>query len=201
MTSSTSAAVGPVPHPAPFEAGRPFSSGRASSLLSAIFHLLVNLPLGIAYFVLLVTGLALGAGLLITLLGIPILVGTGWLVRTLGNIERARINGFLGMALRDPYRPAAPATGWIARLSAVGKDPATWRDFLFLILRLPMGIVTFTVTVTSWSLALGLLLSPVADGVGVFRLDVVFWVSDGPLGVTCATLAGGGVRVRAGGVT
>ena len=117
--------------------------------------LLLNLPLGIVYFVLLITGVALGAGLLITLLGIPILIGTGWMVRTLGNFERARLNGFLGTTLRDPYRPAAPEAGWIARLFAIGKDPATWRDFLFLMLRMPMGIFTFTVTVATWSLALG----------------------------------------------
>jgi signal transduction histidine kinase len=64
-----------------------------------------------------------------------------------------------------------------------------------------MGIVTFTVTVTSWSLALGLLLSPVAYWVGVFRLDFVFWVSDGPLGVTIATLAGVVMLVLAVGIT
>jgi signal transduction histidine kinase len=167
----------------------------------AIVHLLVNLPLGVAYFTLLATGVSLGLGLLITLLGIPVLIGTGWLVRALGNIERARINTFLGTTLRDPYRPAAPEAGWIGRLFAVGADPAVWRDFLFLILRLPMGLLTFTVTVTIWALGVGLLGSPVAYLFGVFRMNFGDFVFDGPLAVVLATLAGVVVLVLAVGIT
>lgn len=150
----------------------------------------MNLPLGIAYFTVLVFGVALGLGFLITLLGIPILIGTAWLVRALGNLERARVNAFLGTTLRDPYRRATPEAGWIARLFAAGTDPATWRDFLFLILRLPMGLLTFTVTVTIWSLAIGLLLSPVTYLFGVFRMNFGNFIFDGPLAVLIATLAG-----------
>ena len=140
MTTSTSTTAAPIPRPAPLEAGPLFSGGVVASTWFAFIHLLLNMPLGIAYFVVLVTSVSLGIGLLITLIGIPILIGTGWMVRTLGNIERARMNVFLGTTLRNPYRPAAPDTGWIARLFAIGRDPATWRDFLFLMLRMPMGI-------------------------------------------------------------
>jgi hypothetical protein len=157
----------------------------------------VNLPLGIVWFTLLIFGLSLGAGLLITLLGIPVLVGTGWLIRAAGSFERTRINlflgtDFLGTTLRDPYRPPVEGTGWIARLLAIGKDPATWLDFLFLMLRLPMGIVTFTVVITAWSLAIGLLLSPISFLFGTFRLDIFFglWVLHGPFAVMLATLSG-----------
>jgi signal transduction histidine kinase len=196
MTSSTSSTAAPMMQPAAL-----FSGGVLSSTWFAFIHLLLNLPLGIAYFVLLVTGVSLGAGLLITLIGIPILIGTGWMVRTMGNIERARMNGFLGTALRDPYRPAAPETGWMARLLAIGKDPATWRDFLFLMLRLPMGIVTFTVSVATWSAAIGLLGSPVSYWFGVFRLQFGDWIFDGPLAVMIATFAGVLMTLLAFGIT
>lgn len=199
MTSS-SAAVDPLPHE-PFEGGRLFSAVSVSSTFLALIHLLVNLPLGIAYFTVLVSGVSLGAGLLITLLGIPILVGMGWVVRAFGNIERARLNAFLGTSLRDPYRSIAPESGWIARLFAIGADPATWRDFLFLILRLPVGILTFTVTVTIWSLGLGLLFSPVSYLFGVFRMTIGSYVIDGPVAVVFATLAGVVVLVLAFGLT
>jgi signal transduction histidine kinase len=200
MTSSSSV-VGSVSRQAPVADGRLVGAGSVSSLFLAIVHLLVNLPLGVAYFTLLVTGVSLGLGLLITLLGIPVLIGTGWLVRALGNIERARINTFLGTTLRDPYRPAAPEAGWIGRLFAVGADPAVWRDFLFLILRLPMGLLTFTVTVTIWALGVGLLGSPVAYLFGVFRMNFGDFVFDGPLAVVLATLAGVVVLVLAVGIT
>ena len=42
-----------------------------------LVYLLLAMPLGILYFVILVTGYALGAGLIITLIGIPILVTMG----------------------------------------------------------------------------------------------------------------------------
>jgi signal transduction histidine kinase len=186
MTSSSSSAV---------------NSGWASSTWFAFVHLLVNLPLGIFYFVLVITGLALGVGLLVTLMGIPILIGTGWLVRTLGNVERARMNGFLGTNLRDPYRPAAAESGWLARLAATGKDPATWRDFLFLTLRLPIGIFTFTISITTWSVAIGLLCSPVAYWLGLFRVDFGPWTVDGPGAVVLATIAGALMTLVAVGIT
>lgn len=177
------------------------SAGVVSSTWFAFLHLLLNLPLGILYFVVLVTGVALGLGLLVTLIGIPILIGTGWMVRTLGNIERARLNGFLGTTLRDPYRPAVPETGWIARLFAIGRDPATWRDFLFLMLRLPMGIFTFTVTVATWAVALGLLGSPVAYWFGMFRVYFGGWTFTGPLAATIATCVGVVMTLLAFGIT
>src|SRR6187402_1281212 len=116
MTTSTSTTAAPIPRPASVEAGPLFSGGVVASTWFAFIHLLLNLPLGIVYFTVLVTSASLGTGLLITLIGIPILIATGWMVRTLGNIERARMNLFLGTTLRDPYRHAAPEAGWIARL-------------------------------------------------------------------------------------
>ncbi|MEO6221605.1 MAG: sensor domain-containing protein [Vicinamibacterales bacterium] len=201
MTTSTSSTATEIPRPAPVEASKVSSAGLVSSTWFALVHLLLNLPLGIAYFVALVTSVSLGTGLFITLIGIPILIGTGWMVRTLGNIERARMNGFLGTSLRNPYRHAAPETGWIARLLSIGKDPATWRDFLFLMLRLPMGIFTFTVTVATWAAAGGLLSSPIAYWFGVFRLQFGDWLFDGPLAVMLATLGGVLMTVLAFGVT
>ncbi len=178
-----------------------FSGGVVSSTWFAFIHLLLNLPLGILYFTVLAVGASLGIGLLVTLLGIPILIGTGWMVRTLGNIERARMNGFLGTTLRSPYREAAPESGWIARLSAIGTDPAVWRDFLFLMLRTPMGMVTFTASIAMWSIAGGLLASPVMYWLGLFRLQVGSWAFAGPIAVILATLGGVVMTCVAYGVT
>lgn len=201
MTSSTSSTAAPIPRPAPVEAGPLFTGGVVASTWFAFVHLLLNLPLGIVYFTVLVTAVSLGTGLLITLIGIPILIGTGWMVRTMGNIERARMNGFLGTTLRDPYRHAAPETGWIARLFAIGKDPATWRDFLFLMLRLPMGIFTFTISVTTWAVGISLLGSPIAYWFGVFRLQFGSWIFDGPIALIIATFGGVLMTVLAFGIT
>jgi signal transduction histidine kinase len=201
MTSSPAFAAAPMPQPAPAQAGPFVRGGVVASTWFAVLHLLTNMPLGILYFAVLVTSAALGTGLLITLIGIPILVGTGWIVRTMGNIERARMNGFLGTTLQDPYRPAAPEAGWIARLFAIGKDPATWRDFLFLMLRMPIGIFTFTVTVATWSITFALLCSPIAYTLGWFQISIGPRYYDGPLAMLLATFAGVVMTVVAFGIT
>ncbi len=201
MTTPTSSTAAPLPHSGPFEAGPLARGGVVSSTWFAVLHLLANLPLGILYFSVLITSAALGVGLLITLIGIPVLVGTGWMVRTMGHIERARMNGFLGTTLQDPYRPTTPEAGWVARLFSIGKDPATWRDFLFLMLRMPIGIVTFTVTVATWAIALGLLCSPIAFVFGVFQLNIGPLYYDGPVAMSLATLAGVVMTIVAFGIT
>lgn len=201
MNAPTLPASTVMSQPAPFQAGPVAGAGWLASTWFAAVHLLLNLPLGIVYFVLLVTGLSVGTGLLVTLMGIPILIGTGWMIRTLGNIERARLNGFLGSALRDPYRHEAPETGWIARLAAIGKDPATWRDFLFLIIRMPMGIFTFTITLVTWVVGIVFLCSPILYWIGLFRVNVGPWTFDGPVAALMTTAAGVPLTLLAIGVT
>ena len=187
--------------PTPATSGQLSGSGMIASTWFALVHLLVNLPLGIVYFTVLAVAVSLGLGLLITLLGIPILIGAGGMVRMLGNFERARANAFLGTTLRDPYRLVDPTSGWLARLLAVLKDPATGRDFLFLMLRLPVGIFTFTAIVVVWSLAVGFLASPFTYWLGLFRVQFGSWILDGPFAMMLATFGGVVLALVAFGVT
>lgn len=156
----------------------------------ALGHLLLNLPLGVLYFAVLAVGLSLGAGLLITLVGVPILIGMGWVVRMLADVERARMNSFLATTLRAPYREPAPETGWVARLATIAKDPSIWRDFLYLALRLPIGLFTFTTMIAAWAIAMSLLLSPVSYWLGFFHINIAGLVFDGPKAMVLATMAG-----------
>ena len=53
-----------------------------------LLYLLLSFPLGIAYFVFLITGLSLGAGLLVIFVGVPILIGVLFACQGLGAFER-----------------------------------------------------------------------------------------------------------------
>jgi len=90
------------------------------------FHLLFNLPVGIATFTVVVTGFATGIGMLITLVGIPIVFLTMYLSRWMASVERGRAKLFLDTDVRSAYRPDPPRDTWwrvhVARIS----DPATW---------------------------------------------------------------------------
>jgi signal transduction histidine kinase len=121
-------------------------------------YLLVDLVVGVVGFTFVVTGLSLGVGLLITLVGLPVLGltllgcrGGAWL-----ELRRARM---LGLHVPDP--PPLDRTGSLfRRLSRPLVDGVGWRAAAYFALMLPVGIVTFTVTLTIWSTALGLLTLP-----------------------------------------
>jgi signal transduction histidine kinase len=124
-------------------------------------HLLLNMPIGIATFTIVVTGFALGFGLLITLLGIPILVAMLYVSRGMGWFERARAKLLLDVDVPSPYRPDPPSDHWwrvpMSRLT----DPATWTEIVYHLLLLPIGVLTFTVAFTFWVLGASLLFLPV----------------------------------------
>ena len=129
-----------------------------------IFYLFLSFPLGIAYFVYLVTGLSVGFGLLIIWAGIPILVlvflGTWALCR----LERALAIFLLHEDIPEVRREGAAGSGDVGtqNLSAVERtligtwrllrrhvtDRLTWTGMLYLFLKLPMGVASFVVAVT-----------------------------------------------------
>ena len=67
------------------------------------------MPVGIATFTVIVTGFALGFGLLITLIGIPILIAMLYVSRGMGWFERGRAKLLLDLDVPSPYRPDPPS--------------------------------------------------------------------------------------------
>ena len=124
-----------------------------------IAYLLLALPLGIAEFTFLVTALSTGLGLAITLIGILILIATIYAWRFLARLERRLIAALTGRVIADPYRPAPDGSRW-KRLGARLADPATWKDLVFLLLQLPLGIVSFVVAITVLATGLAGLTAP-----------------------------------------
>jgi hypothetical protein len=116
-------------------------------------YLLLGLPIGVFDFVLIVTGGALGLGLLITLLGIPVLIGTLLVAHALATFERR-----LAWSLLDAPMPRLPVEPELAdgffwkRLRSLITSRRTWMEVGFLLLRLPMGILDFTIAVVIVSL-------------------------------------------------
>ncbi len=121
-------------------------------------YLLLSFPLGIAYFVFLTTGIALGAGLTVTLLGLPLLALMMVAWRGLGTLERALANGLLRAAI--PAGRSTDGDSLAARLKADLRDGYTWRSLAYLLVEFPFGIAAFTVTVTLVSLSVALAASP-----------------------------------------
>ncbi|MFF4210734.1 sensor histidine kinase [Streptomyces sp. NPDC001796] len=115
-----------------------------------IAHLLANLPMSLIGFVYVVTVLSTGGTLTVTVIGVPLLAAGLLGARQLGKLERARARALLGVRVEEPTPlPLRRSGGMVQWLSMTLKDPVGWRTLLYDFIRLPWGILSFTVTFTS----------------------------------------------------
>ena len=120
----------------------------------AILYLLFSLVTGIIYFTWAVTGISLSAGLLVLIIGLPFAGLFILSVRGIGLVEGLIVEALLG--IRMPRRPLfyRKNMGWWQRFKQLVSDKHTWLSLVYMILQLPMGIVSFTVLVTLITLSL-----------------------------------------------
>jgi hypothetical protein len=130
-------------------------------------YLLLGLPFGILDFLLVVTGFSLGFGLFVTLLGIPVLVATLLLARALASFERRLAWSLLEapMPREDTFRDRQEGVFW-QRLRTLVAGGHTWREVAFLLLRLPLGVLDFSVLVAIVALALAGFAEPIVVAAG-----------------------------------
>ena len=116
-------------------------------------YLLVSFPVAIAAFVVVVTGLTLGVGLLVVWVGVAVLAAALLAARGFAMLERAWLPAVLRRPVPEPaYR--RPEGSRLRRLLTPLRDPQTWLDALHAIVRFPFAVFSFAVTVTFWSVAL-----------------------------------------------
>ncbi|MBN1092037.1 sensor domain-containing protein [Blastococcus sp. TML/M2B] len=117
-------------------------------------YTLTGFPLAIAAFVVVVTGLAAGAGLLVVWVGVAVLAATLLAARGFATVERAWLPAVLDRPVPHPAYLVAEGRP-VRKLLTPLRDPQTWLDALHALVRFPLATVSFVVTVTTWSLALG----------------------------------------------
>ncbi|MFI6271261.1 sensor domain-containing protein [Micromonospora zamorensis] len=115
-------------------------------------YVLLGLPLAVASFVVLIVGTAVGIGLVVTVVGLPILSGTLYAARGLADIERLRLPAVLRQPrIRPHYRlPEAGANAW-RRIFVPMRDAQSWLDLAHGILRLIAAVGTFVVALVWWA--------------------------------------------------
>ncbi|MCX4389307.1 sensor histidine kinase [Micromonospora peucetia] len=115
-------------------------------------YVLLGLPLALASFAVLLVGLAAGLGLVVTVIGLPILSGTLYAARGLADIERLRLPAVLHQArIRPRYRLPEPGASAWRRIFVPMGDAQSWLDLAHGILKLIVAIVTFVVTLVWWA--------------------------------------------------
>ena len=73
-----------------------------------------------------------GAGLSVTLAGLPVLVAAAAVIRWCAGVERARLRPMAGGPVAGSYRQVV-GSGVMARLRTRWRDPATWRDVAYVV--------------------------------------------------------------------
>ncbi|MEU1103670.1 sensor domain-containing protein [Streptomyces tibetensis] len=123
-------------------------------------HVLLSLPVGILMFTYAVTMVSLGAGLLVTFLGIPVLAAALAGCRGFGALERTRARALLGLEVGEPEPLRMTKPGAMAWMGAVLKSGVSWRALLYAVVQLPWAVFSFAVALHVWLLGWALLTYP-----------------------------------------
>lgn len=147
-------------------AGRFFGVAADPHTYGALFYMLLSLATGVFYFSWVVTGVSLSAGLMLLVIGLPLLLLFLMSVRLLSLVEGRIVEALLGQ--RMPRRPLYTQRDkpWLNRMGQLFTDGRTWTATAYLLLMLPLGTAYFSGAVALLSLAVSLLLVPMAAVLG-----------------------------------
>ncbi|MFE1312311.1 sensor histidine kinase [Streptomyces sp. NPDC058755] len=123
-------------------------------------YVLLSLPIAVVLFSWTVTMVALGAGLLVTFLGIPVLAAALAGCRGFGALERTRARALLRLEVTDPEPLRARRAGAFGWMGAVLKSGTSWRHLLYALLQFPWALFSFVVAVNFWAYGWALLTYP-----------------------------------------
>ncbi|MEV6052995.1 sensor domain-containing protein [Streptomyces sp. NPDC052107] len=123
-------------------------------------YVLLSLPISIVLFTWTVTMASLGAGLLVTFLGVPVLAAALAGCRGFGALERARARGLLRLDVAEPEPLRMRKPGALAWMGAVLKSGTSWRNLLYALVQFPWAVFSFSVAVSLWTTGWTLLTYP-----------------------------------------
>ena len=163
-------------------------------------YVMLSLPLGILMFTYAVTMFSLGAGLLVTFLGVPVLAGALAGCRGFGSLERARARGLLGVEVAEPEPLRMRKHGAMAWMGAVLKSGASWRHLLYAVVQFPWSVFSFVVALNFWAYGWALLTYPLwfwvlpvyagQDGLLIYGDDTHSVYLNNPFEITVTAVVG-----------
>jgi hypothetical protein len=134
-----------------------------STIAGNIVFLLLAFPLGLLYFLVVVIGFSVGVSTLVVWVGLPILFATVVLIRGMATIERYMVTSLLHLPIAYRVRQHEEASqGFLQRFGSILHDPFTWTETLYMILKLPVGIISFTLALVLPIISIAVIFMPVA---------------------------------------
>jgi serine/threonine protein kinase len=170
-------ATGVVPtKPAPPRG--PASPPRMPGFWASLSYLLLSFVLGIFYFVVIITGMSTGIGTAILWgLGLFLVFGTLILARAFAQWETSMATGLSGAGIS--FRPPQPSgPGLWRRFLSVFLAPASWRAVVFLLIKFPLGIMSFVLCMTLPAVSLACIVAPIFYQFHWYSLSIGNWEPD-----------------------
>ena len=124
-------------------------------------YLIAAFPLGLFYFVFLVTGFSVGLGTAIIGIGFALLVATLLAAWGFAMFERELAMWWLNVRIAPMAASVPPGVSLWNRLVLMLRNPVTWKGLAYVLVEFPFGVFSFACVVSLLSAALSLLLSPV----------------------------------------
>ncbi len=138
------------------------------STIGNFTFLFLAYPFGMLYFLTVVIGFSLGLGTLILWIGIPILFATIALVRGFAAMERTMVTNLLRVSLPEQCAHPVEQRSLLKRFGSYLRDPLTWTSVIYMLLKLPIGIISFVLVLTLPIVAASLTLLPAVYLVNLF---------------------------------
>lgn len=134
-----------------------------------LLYLALAFPLGNLYFVGLTTGGALGLGLLITVVGLPILLATVAGATLAAGLEARLACQLVGVETSLPAflrefdvqeELALPGNGFLDAIKHLVTAPSTWLSVVLLLTKFVFGLLSFVALVTASAVGMALVSAP-----------------------------------------
>jgi len=153
---------------------------------AAALYLMLALPIGFVGFLALVVGFALGIGLAVVWVGIPLLLGVLALNRGFAALDRRLANRLLGTGIPAPAAQRTREGTLMKQVTTLIRARSTWRASLWLLLRFPLAVITFVLPLVVASTGFALVAAPFSSA--FIRADSVV----GGSAATAAVCVAGG---------
>lgn len=133
----------------------PSTGLRSPRAWAELVYAVIDLAPAIAFFVATITLLAVGAGLAVIYVGVPILALALLVARFGGLVQRALALALLDLPSTSPAWAPPRRPGPVAAIVAVLRDPAGWRAVAYFVIKIVLAPVTFTVAIAFYAAGLG----------------------------------------------
>jgi len=145
-----------------------------------VIYMALAFPLGLFYFIYLITGWSLGVGTLILWIGAIVLLLVIGLSFLLSLLERQQTIWLLEKPVGPTWAHSLEGLGFWRRLGELLKNRVTWTGMLFQLLKFPFGVAAFVFLVTTSAIGGALLLAPFYYRFDPLNFDLyyVYWSAD-----------------------